>query len=246
MSALILKNPHSVLEAIRTRPADVLEVHLPDRTPRDAWQQVVDAAKSTGIAVRVISPERVNQDKRRGDPKSGRAGGAEGLVRERQPLAAQDLFAGAREQNGLWLALDQVQDPHNLGAIFRSAAFFGVRGIVVTRHKSAPMTAVVYDVASGGVEYVPHAIEINLRQTLDTAKASGLWVLGTSEHVERTVWEVPHDRSWLLVLGNEESGLRRLTTETCDELCSVQPLGNIGSLNVSVAAGVVIAALTRI
>lgn len=245
MPALTLKNPHAVLEALRSRPADVLEVRLSRRAPHDAWQQVAESAAATNIPVRILAPETGQAARRRGEDKEGRIGAAEALVRERSPVHLVDLFADAQTRPGLWLALDQIQDPHNLGAIFRSAAFFGVRGIVLTKHKSAPMTATVYDVASGGVEHVAFAIETNLRQSLDAAKAAGLWALGTSEHAPQTVWTIARDRSWLVVLGNEEAGLRRLTAENCDELCRIPAAGAIGSLNVSVAAGVLMAALTR-
>jgi 23S rRNA (guanosine2251-2'-O)-methyltransferase len=244
MSALALRNPHSVLEAIRLRPADVVDLRLATRSPHDAWQQAQEAALAANIPVRVLPPEPRNNPRRRDDDQDGRLGGAHGLVREKLPVDLVDLFADAKERPGLWLALDQIQDPHNLGAIIRSAAFFAVRGIVLTKHKSAPMTATVYDVASGGVEHVPFAVETNLRQSLDAAKAAGLWVLGTSERADRSLWEVDRDRSWLVVLGNEEAGLRRLTSETCDELCRIPSAGGIGSLNVSVAAGVLLAALT--
>ena len=92
---------------------------------------------------------------------------------------------------------------------------------------------------------MPFAFAANLRQALDAAKEHGLWVLGTSEHAARSVWEVARDRHWMIVLGNEEAGLRRLTSETCDELCSIPTQGGIGSLNVSVAAGVLLGALLR-
>ena len=242
---LVLRNPHSVLEALRSRSEDVQEVRLSQRSPRDVWKQVADEASAAGVPVRVTPAGDDRKKPQRSGGKAGRAGAAEAQVRERPPVNPDDLFASAEHSNGVWLALDQIQDPHNLGAIFRSAAFFDVRGIVVTRHKSAPMTSVVYDVASGGVEHVPFSIVTNLRQALDAAKVSGLWVLGTSEHMERSVWEVPRDRNWLVVLGNEESGLRRLTSETCDELCGIPNAGGIGSLNVSVAAGVLMAALCR-
>lgn len=244
MSALALRNPHSVLEAIRRRPADVVEVRLTTRAPQDAWQQASEAASIAGIPVRVMPPQQTSP-RRSSDDKEGRSSGTQALVRERPAEALRELFTDARTRPGIWLALDQVQDPHNLGAIFRSAAFFGIRGIVLTKHKSAPMTATVYDVASGGVEHVPFAIETNLRQSIERAKEEGLWVLGTSEHAERSVWDVARDRSWLVVLGNEESGLRRLTTEHCDEHCGIPASGGIGSLNVSVAAGVLMSALTR-
>jgi 23S rRNA (guanosine2251-2'-O)-methyltransferase len=245
MPALSLRNPHSVLEAIRLRPGEVVDVRLTARSPQDAWQDVADAARAAKIPVRVLPPQAGELRRKHGDDKDGRTSGTHALVQERPAVDLRDLFAGARERPGVWLALDQVQDPHNLGAVFRSAAFFGIRGIVLTKHKSAPMTATVYDVASGGVEHVPFSIEINLRQSIDRAKEAGLWVLGTSEHAEQRVWEIGRDRSWLVVLGNEESGLRRLTTANCDELCSIPTLGGIGSLNVSVAAGVLMAALTR-
>jgi 23S rRNA (guanosine2251-2'-O)-methyltransferase len=243
MPALTLKNPHSVLAALRTRPQDVLEVRSAQRSPSGAWQLVVETATAARVPVRVL-PAEVPPPRRR-DDSGGRSGATEALVRERVPCDLGELFAGGRDGRGLWLALDHVQDPHNLGAIFRTAAFFGVRGIVLTKHQSAPLTAAAYDVAAGGVEHVAFAVESNLRRSLEAAKEAGLWVLGTSEHAPQSVWEVDRDRAWLVVMGNEESGMRRLTTENCDELCGISAAGRVGSLNVSVASGVVLAALSR-
>jgi 23S rRNA (guanosine2251-2'-O)-methyltransferase len=141
----------------------------------------------------------------------------------------------------LFLALDCLHDPHNVGAIFRTAAFFGVAGIVVTRDRSAPLNATVYDVASGGLEFVPFSVQTNLRRALDAAKEHGVWVLGTSERAETDYTAVPLDRAWLLVVGNEESGMRRLTAEHCDMACRIPPQSTVTSLNVSVAAGILIA-----
>ena len=144
----------------------------------------------------------------------------------------------------MWLALDQIQDTHNIGAIFRTAAFFGVEGLLLTRDRSAPLNATVYDVACGGIETVPFVVQTNLSRALEQAKRAGVWVLGSSEHAEQDVTEIERDRPWLLVLGNEEKGLRRLTLETCDAICRLTPRGKVGSLNVSVAAGVLTAMLT--
>ena len=114
----------------------------------------------------------------------------------------------------------------------------------MTRDQSAPLTSIVYDIASGGIEVLPIAIVPNMVQVFEIAKAAGLWILGTSEHAPRSVSEVDRNRDWLLVLGNEEKGLRRLVSENCDELCRVPPLGAVTSLNVSVASGVLMSALT--
>jgi 23S rRNA (guanosine2251-2'-O)-methyltransferase len=154
-----------------------------------------------------------------------------------------ELFR-APKPRGLWLALDQLQDPHNVGAVFRTAAFFGVKGIVMTVDRSAPLSPTVYDVASGGVEYVPFTLQTNLAQAMEIAKKSGLWVLGSSERAAESVHRIDRDRRWLLVIGNEEKGLRRLTLERCDQVCTIPPAGQVNSLNVSVAAGILMAALT--
>jgi 23S rRNA (guanosine2251-2'-O)-methyltransferase len=101
----------------------------------------------------------------------------------------------------------------------------------------------VYDVAAGGLEHVPFSIQINLARSLELAKEAGLWTLGSSEHAEEDVSQVPRDRPWLLVVGNEAKGLRRLTLERCDQVCRITPRGAVGSLNASVAAAILIANL---
>jgi len=222
----------------------VAEVRIPGGKPHGAWERVVTEARRHGRTVRPTT-EREERGPRRPQAGGGRSG-AEAYVDEREPEALEALFETDTSGPGLWLALDQVQDPHNVGAIFRTAAFFGVRGIVMTDVRAASLTSVVYDVASGGVEAVPFAIEKNLRRALEAAKRAGVWILGTSEHARRDVTEVPVDRPWLLVVGNEEAGLRRLTLETCDEVCRVSPRGDdVTSLNVSVATGILIASLSR-
>lgn len=239
---LELRNPHSVLAAIDARPRDVREVRLPSSAPHGGWAGVVAAAQREGIEVVTEAPRGGRRD--RGD-RGGRGPGAEALVRERDPVALDRLFADPGPRD-VWLALDAVQDPQNVGSIVRTAAFFGVRGLVVTSDRAAPLSSVVYDVASGGMEAVPHAVETNLRRALEAAKTAGVWVLGSSEHAERAIDDIPRDRAWLLVLGNEERGLRRLTLETCDEICTIPRRGEaVRSLNVGVAAGILLAALAR-
>ncbi len=242
MSLLHLKNPHSVLAALEVRPRDVVEVRLPARSGSDAWKEVATRAASCGVAVKAVLPADRPRGKR--DEKSAREGGTEGLIKERQEVSLEELFAGARENPGLWLALDTLQDPHNVGAIFRTAAFFGVRGIVLTRDRSAPISATVYDVASGGIELVPFHHSTNLNQALEVAKEAGLWTLGTAEEASQDISQIPRDRSWLVVMGNEEQGLRRLVREHCDELCRISGRGGLTSLNVSVATGVVLGLLS--
>ena len=250
--SLQLKNPHSVLAVLETRPQMVVDVRLSaNKPPAGAWEDVARLAAAHRIPIVRGSDSHDGGGGRR-HPKhqtqeSGRTGVAQATVKEREDVSLEQLFAGTSAKDGrygLWLALDQIQDPHNVGAIFRSASFFGVRGIVHTRDRSAPLNSTVYDVASGGIEYVPYSSQPNLSRALEQAKKAGLWVLGASEHAEVDVCRVERDRPWLLVLGNEEKGLRRLTLENCDVHCRLTPHGTVGSLNVSVAAGVLMALLT--
>ncbi len=241
--SLILKNPHSVLAALQTRPGDVVDVRLPAGKPSPVWADVVELARTHDIPIRT----NLAEEPRRPDSgnKFERTGAAQAIVRERNGLLIEELFADAESNPGLWLALDCLQDPHNVGAIFRTASFFGIRGIVMTRDRSAPLTATVYDVAAGGLEYVPFGEPSNLARAMDVAKKAGVWLLGSSEHAEQDVREIPRDRPWLLILGNEELGLRRLSLDKCDQVCKLTSRGTVPSLNVSVAAGVLMAELTR-
>lgn len=249
---LFVRNPHSILVALKQRPKDVVEVVFPREKPEGAWKEIeslverhrVRRGEFGGARTQANGP-RFKEDRRGGRDNgrdSGRDSGHGALIRAKSGTSIERLFEGIEaDTRGLWLALDCLQDPQNLGAIFRAAAFFGVKGIVMTTERSAPMTATVYDIACGGVEEVPFVQTINLKQALDRAKEAGLWILGTSEHARTPLSKVEKDRPWLMVLGNEEKGIRRLTEESCDVQCSIPNAGTeVTSLNVSVAAGILI------
>ncbi len=234
MMSLILRNPHSILAALEARPQDVREVWVPSKALAGSWSQVVRLAQDRRIGVR-------------SGEEGARMGLAGAKISEKEPISLEGLFQEARQRKngkGLWLALDSLQDPQNVGAIFRVAAFFEVQGILMTQERSASLTSTVYDVASGGVECVPFSIQTNLQRAFEKAKESGLWILGASEHATDDLKSIPRDRPWLLVIGNEEKGLRRLTGEACDVMCRISGTGKVGSLNAAVAAGILIHQLT--
>lgn len=255
---LLLRNPHSVLAVLATRPEDVLEIRIPAKGATEGWERVAKLAKDKRIPVSTpagpgagAAPRSTGREGagREADYSSTRMGFAEARVRERKPISIEELVQNASTREGgkgLWLALDTLQDTHNVGAIFRAAAFFGVQGIIITQDRSASLTATVYDVASGGMEHVPFVIQPNMQRAFEIVKEAGLWILGTSEHATESFKTIARDRPWLLVLGNEEKGMRRLTEETCDLLCTIPGKGEVTSLNVSVSAGILISHLASV
>lgn len=242
---LELRNPHSVLAVLQRRPHDVLEISYPPGGGTAAWQTVHDAA--AGLGAGFGTPRRSARSSRRAaQAKVQREGGGWARVRAAPTSPLEELLSDAPQRAGgcgLWLALDCIQDPHNLGAIVRTAAFFGVQGMILTSDRAAPLSPVVYDTASGGMEHLPFTVQVNLSRALELAKSAGVWILGTSEHADLDISRVPRDRPWLLVIGNEATGMRRLTAEHCDTMCAIRPRGGIRSLNASVAAGILIANL---
>ncbi len=241
---LFVRNPHSILEALKGRPKEVVEITLPRDRLEGPWLQIQALAERHRIRMSQGSKDAPrSRDRNRGPQGNpGRESGHGALIRPKSPVSIETLLDGVTEQDrGVWMALDCLQDPQNLGAIFRAAAFFGIRGIIMTTERSAPMTATVYDIAAGGVEHVPMVHAINLKQALEKAKEAGLWILGTSEHAKESLAKVDRDRNWLVVVGNEEKGIRRLTEESCDVICSIPPTGDgVTSLNVSVATGILL------
>jgi 23S rRNA (guanosine2251-2'-O)-methyltransferase len=139
-----------------------------------------------------------------------------------------------------FLVLDQIQDPHNLGACLRTADAAGVNGIIITKDNSSGITPTVCKVASGAAETVPVYQVTNLARTLRWLKQQNIWVMGSTGDTEQSIFEADLTIPLALVMGTEGAGMRRLTKEQCDFLVKIPMLGKVESLNVSVAAGVMV------
>jgi 23S rRNA (guanosine2251-2'-O)-methyltransferase len=237
-----LRNPHSVLAALKQRPQAVLSLQVARTKLEPAWRDVLALADSLGIRASTIVDSSGAARKQTGQRQSA----AIAIVLEK-PMTPIDVAWEilATQKTSLWLALDQIQDPHNLGAILRSASFFDVRAVFLTRDRAAPLTPTVYDVSAGGVEYLPIVEVPNLARLFEQAKERGLWILGTSEHAETDLSSIALDRQWMLVVGNEQHGLRRLTLDLCDQVARIPSRGGVTSLNASAATAVALAQLSR-
>jgi len=143
------------------------------------------------------------------------------------------------------LALDSVQDPQNLGALIRSACFLGVKGMIVPKDRSATITGTVVKIASGATAYLPIIQVVNLAQTLERLKDSGLWIVGMDVEGEQVLYEADLSMPVALVVGNEQKGLRPLIRKNCDFLVRIPAGGPLQSLNAATAGAIALAEIQR-
>ena len=162
--------------------------------------------------------------------------GHQGVVAEVDPYSYADSGALLGRAGSLIVALDQVQDPRNLGAICRSAEFAGAAGVVVPERRSAEVTATVCKAAAGAVEHLELARVRNLADWLAEAKEAGFWVWGADAEADAPPWGVDLSGSTVLVLGGEGKGIRPRVASACDGLVALPQAGKVDSLNVSAAA----------
>lgn len=160
----------------------------------------------------------------------------QGVVAEVEPYPYGDSRGLLRRENALLVALDQVQDPRNLGAVCRSAEFAGAAGVVIPERRAAEVTAVACKASAGAVEHIEVARVRNLADWLDEAKTAGFWLWGADATAEQAPWDVDLTGPTVLVLGAEGKGVRPRVASSCDGLVALPKAGVIDSLNVSSAA----------
>lgn len=144
------------------------------------------------------------------------------------------------EKNKLFVMLDSLEDPHNLGAILRSADAFNVDAIIIPKNRSVKLNATVAKVSTGAIEYVDVIEVTNLNQTIKKLKDNGFWVVGTDANTEQTIHNIDVDTNLCVVIGSEGKGITRLVKENCDYVVKIPMSGHVNSLNASVSAGLII------
>ncbi|MEX0928226.1 MAG: 23S rRNA (guanosine(2251)-2'-O)-methyltransferase RlmB [Balneolales bacterium] len=143
------------------------------------------------------------------------------------------------QDNPLVLMLDEIEDAQNFGAILRTAAACGVAGVIVPKHRQAPVNAAVYKTSAGAADLVSLIRVINLNQTIIQMKEAGFWVCGMDQHAKTVYWDQPFDMPVILVVGSEGSGIRRKTLEHCDFTVSIPMKAGVESLNASVSTALI-------
>jgi 23S rRNA (guanosine2251-2'-O)-methyltransferase len=229
----ILFGFHAVTVRLKTAPGSVRELHVDAGRRDQRMRQLVERAKEAGVAITDSDDARLTR--LAGAPRH------QGVVARVDALAIShslDDTLDAVSGPPLVLVLDGVTDPHNLGACLRVADGAGAHAVVAPKDHAVGISATVAKVASGAAETVPYFMVTNLARTLGELKERDIRVIGTSDDVERSLYDVDLTGPAAIVLGAEGKGMRQLTAKTCDELVRLPMLGAVESLNVSVASGI--------
>jgi 23S rRNA (guanosine2251-2'-O)-methyltransferase len=201
-------------------------------------EEIVQLARGKQIAVRFEDRGQLDRLANSRDHQ-----GVVAVVAASAAMTLEDILAkanGSSSQIGLIVLLDGVEDPHNLGAIIRTALAAGAHGVVIPERRAAGLTDTVARVSAGALAHLPVAKVTNLARTMEELKEAGYWLVGLDEHAEKSYTEVDYTSPTAIVLGGEGKGMHELTRKRCDFVVSLPTVGPVKSLNVSVAAGVVL------
>jgi 23S rRNA (guanosine2251-2'-O)-methyltransferase len=226
---VIIYGINPVLEALRA--GRVKELRVGNRGD-DRVRELVALASGNGVAVRQVPPDVLERQARGGVHQ-----GVVADVEERVEYSVAELVSGARE-TPLLVVLDGIEDPHNLGAILRTSDAAGVDGVVLQTRRSAALSGAAAKASAGALAHVRIAEVVNIARAVEELKAAGVWTVGLAGDGTTQYDAVDYTVPTALVLGAEGTGLRRLVRERCDFVASIPMRGHVGSLNVSVAAGI--------
>lgn len=225
---------HAVTAFLERSPQDVLELFILKDREDQRMQPLVQQARRLGISVQFCQ-RKVLDDKVDGAQHQGIVAKA----RLKDAGDEKELAEIIQSQNKPFLLiLDGVTDPHNLGAILRSADAAGVHAVIAPKDRAAKLNAVVRKVACGAAEAVPFIAVTNLARTIRELKDAGIWVLGAAGETDTAIYQADLKGPLAIAMGAEGDGLRRLTRELCDGLVKIPMFGTVSSLNVSVATGI--------
>jgi 23S rRNA (guanosine2251-2'-O)-methyltransferase len=237
MSLLHGINP--VAEALRASPEKIERICVERGQKNPRIREIIEQARQN--RVRISFEEKSWLDRK---AQGERHQGILCYTAEMATFDAEEILEQAKSP-GLLVLLDGIEDPHNLGAILRSAEAAGADGVFLPQHRSASLSATVVKASAGATSHVRLARVTNLAQLLDMLKKRGFWIAGLAAESGQRIWEIDLTVPMALVLGNEGGGLHKLVKQKCDFLASLPIRGNVGSYNVSVAAGIALYEVLR-
>lgn len=232
------RNP--VIEALKAN-TPINKIFLAKGTT-GSTREIKALAREKNIPLQEVEPEKINQ---LAENKAHQ--GVLAMMATREYIEIEDLVRGSkeREEPPLLVILDELEDPHNLGAIIRTVDAVGASGVIIPKRRSVSLTETVAKASAGAVEYVPVARVPNLVQTMEYLKQEGFWIVGADAEAEEIYWKSDLKGPLALVVGGEGKGIGRLVKEHCDFLIRLPMKGHINSLNASVSAALILYEVSR-
>jgi 23S rRNA (guanosine2251-2'-O)-methyltransferase len=226
---IIGKNP--VMEALRSE-RDINKILIAESSQRGQMQQLIQLAKEANVIVQFVPKKKIDQISDENHQ------GVLAYVAAYQYAEMDDLFAAAEKKNEtpFFLLLDEIEDPHNLGSIMRTADAVGAHGIIIPKRRAVGLTATVAKASTGAIEYIPVVRVTNMARTIDELKERGVWIAGTDASGKQDYRQFDGTLPIGLVIGSEGKGMGRLVRDKCDFLINLPMAGKVTSLNASVAA----------
>jgi 23S rRNA (guanosine2251-2'-O)-methyltransferase len=231
---------NAVTEALKAQKRSFEWVAMAKERHDIRLQRLIEDCRKAGVPVKYLS--RVELDRMAGTAAHQ---GVVAVTSAKQYSDLDDVIGGKRGQYSLVVVLDGVEDPHNLGAILRTADAAGADGVVIPERRAASVTGTVTKASAGASEHLPIAKVTNISRTVEELKERNVWTVGLDERSKKTYDELDYKMDCALVLGSEGKGLHDLVKRKCDFLVSIPMLGKVPSLNVSVAAAVVLYEIVR-
>jgi len=231
---------HAVEEALKSR-GRAFEYVAVARDRHDAkLQKIIVSCRAAGVSVRFEAREQLNRM-----AKAATHQGVVAVTAQKKYIDIEDILANKRGEHSFVAVLDGVEDPHNLGAILRTADAAGVDGVVIPERRAVGVNATVAKASAGASEHVPVAKVTNVARTIEELKSKNVWVVGLDERGTKFYDEMDYMMDCAIVLGAEGHGLHELVRKKCDFLIKIPMLGAVPSLNVSVAGAVVMYEVAR-
>jgi 23S rRNA (guanosine2251-2'-O)-methyltransferase len=233
---------HSITSQIRLDPLVVKEIFIDEARSDGRVNDLMKIIKANEVKFHLSTKDRLD-----GMVSGNKHQGVVALVRESQNkyVTVEDIIEENHGKSLLFLILDGVVDPQNLGACFRVADAMGVDALICPKDNAVGLNATVRKVACGGAESVPFVVVTNLARTIRYLKNSNVFVYGTDDNANKSLQKTNFKGSIALVMGSEGKGMRRLTKELCDDIFSIPMMGQVESLNVSVASGICLYEINR-
>lgn len=237
----LIAGKHPVLEALRSG-REINKIWIAEGAQKSVTGAILGEAKKHGIVIQFVDKRKLDQ----------LAPGLthQGVVAQAAAVDYVDLeelleIPTRKGETPFFIILDEIEDPHNLGSILRTAECTGVHGVIIPKRRSVGLTATVLKTSAGAAEHIPVARVTNLAQTIERMQEAGVWIAGADVGATADVYQQKFDMPLAFVIGNESKGLGRLVKEKCDFLVKLPMAGRLNSLNASVAAGVLMYEVLR-